>query len=211
MAIHGAKINGDLVAESRVGSVVMESDSEIVAAARTGSTTAFQELVERYQHLVYSVAFALTGSVSDSEEVAQETFLVAWRRLDKLKAPHQVRSWLCGIVRTVSRRFRSTWQHGSRVDRVDNDDALRVFDNLPSCEPSPLDCVISAEEEYLIERCLRPIPATQPFSAVGTQLGALAVADSDVPFPPGKPRAPAASRLPPSHDVPAAESGPPPY
>src|SRR5262245_49083421 len=81
-------------------------DVELVLAARSGNEQAFKELVERYQDLVCSVAYALTGNHIQSEDIAQETFLVAWRRLPEMQPPYRFRGWVCGIARLEVRRAR---------------------------------------------------------------------------------------------------------
>jgi RNA polymerase sigma factor (sigma-70 family) len=132
------------------------SDEELVEASRTGSRRAFAELVERYHPLVCSVAFALTGSVSMSEEVAQETFVAAWRRLGDLRQADRFRSWLCGIARNLSRRS----QRDERAAPATATGAPGVELALPAAGPSPLDEVIDREEESFLWRALGAIPET---------------------------------------------------
>jgi len=50
------------------------SDTELVARSLAGDREAFRQIVERYQTLISSVAYCATGSVSRSEDLAQETF-----------------------------------------------------------------------------------------------------------------------------------------
>jgi len=73
------------------------SDADLVAKSLSGHHEAFGQIVRRYQSLVCSLAYSATGSLSQSEDLGQETFLIAWRRLDGLREPEKLRSWLCGI------------------------------------------------------------------------------------------------------------------
>ena len=75
------------------------SDAELVAACAAGDRQAFGGIVERYKRLLCSLAYSATGSVSESEDVAQEAFVTAWQRLGDLREPEKLRSWLCGILR----------------------------------------------------------------------------------------------------------------
>src|SRR5262245_11963285 len=84
----------------------MASDADLVSAVQRGDTRAFGELVDRYQSLIASVAFGLTGSLSHSEEIAQDTFVIAWRRIADLRHPDRLRGWLCKIAQRRTRRFR---------------------------------------------------------------------------------------------------------
>ena len=58
-----------------------EDDAELVARAASGSEHAFRTLYRAYIRPVYWVAHGLVGNTSDAEDVAQETFLAAWRKL----------------------------------------------------------------------------------------------------------------------------------
>lgn len=76
-----------------------DSDSQLAANALAGQRDAFAQIVTRYQSLVCSLAYSATGSLSQSEDLAQETFIAAWKGLRTLREPEKLRSWLCGIAR----------------------------------------------------------------------------------------------------------------
>src|SRR5438445_396954 len=83
-----------------VNSIVTESsDAKLVAESLTGDREAFGQIVARYQTLICSLAYSGTGSLTQSEDLAQETFIAAWRQLASLREPEKLRSWLCGIAR----------------------------------------------------------------------------------------------------------------
>src|SRR5215475_5787033 len=75
------------------------SDTELVSRSLTGDRDAFSRIVSRYQTLICSLAYSRIGNLGQSEDVAQETFITAWKRLGHLREPAKLRSWLCGIVR----------------------------------------------------------------------------------------------------------------
>lgn len=75
-------------------SVATSNDAELVNASLTGNRDAFGQIVARYQSLVCSLAYTATGSLSQSEDLAQETFVTAWRQLRDLREPEKLRSWL---------------------------------------------------------------------------------------------------------------------
>ncbi len=83
------------------------SDAELVAACLAGSREAYGRIVGRYQRLLCSLAYSAVGSVSESEDIAQEAFIEGWRELASLREPQKLRAWMCGILRhKVSRRRR---------------------------------------------------------------------------------------------------------
>ena len=62
------------------------TDATLVRAAADGSEVAFRALYRAYVRPVYWIAHGLVGNASDAEDVTQETFLVAWRKLAGLRA-----------------------------------------------------------------------------------------------------------------------------
>lgn len=69
------------------------------AAARAGDRDAYTRMVGATQHMVNSVALAVTRDVTLSEEVAQDTYLNAWQRLGLLKDARSFLPWLRQIAR----------------------------------------------------------------------------------------------------------------
>ncbi len=56
-----------------------QNDAELAAATLSGNRDAFGQIVARYQSLVCALAYSATGSLSQSEDLAQETFFTAWK------------------------------------------------------------------------------------------------------------------------------------
>ena len=74
------------------------SDSDLVARARAGDAAAFGALVGRYQTVALRLAAAVSGSVVDAADIAQEAFVKAHRSLPRLADPAMVRPWMLRIV-----------------------------------------------------------------------------------------------------------------
>jgi len=70
----------------------------VLARARHGDSDAFQTLVERHGRAAFLVAFRLTGNHQDAEEVVQDSFLKAYRRLEHFEARANFGTWLHRIV-----------------------------------------------------------------------------------------------------------------
>ena len=96
-----------------------KTDEELCSASAEGDEAAFAELVRRYQSCVCAITFAATGRRDLGEDLAQETFIIAWRKLAGIKDPSRVGPWLCGIARNLGRK-----SHRRRVDHpLDEGDA----------------------------------------------------------------------------------------
>jgi RNA polymerase sigma-70 factor (ECF subfamily) len=70
----------------------------LVARAREGDVRAYEEVVRRYQAPIYGLALRMLSSRGDAEDVVQEVFLTAWRRLDHLREDAAFVSWLYRIT-----------------------------------------------------------------------------------------------------------------
>src|SRR5687768_14416443 len=75
-----------------------ERDEAAVARARSGDADAFRVLVERHSRAVYNVAFRMTGSCQDAEDVVQDTFLKAYRQLDRFESRASFSTWVHRIA-----------------------------------------------------------------------------------------------------------------
>jgi RNA polymerase sigma factor (sigma-70 family) len=130
------------------------NDAELVAESVAGNRDAFRQIVERYQTLISSLAYCATGNLSQSEDLAQETFVSAWKQLADLREPARLRPWLCSITRfLISKEFR---RQGREPDHAA--ESLEAVDEWVSPEPLPPDQVISDEEKAILWRSLERIP-----------------------------------------------------
>lgn len=129
-------------------------DAALVAESLDGNRDAFRQIVERYQTLICSLAYGATGNLSQSQDMAQETFIAAWKDLRLLREPDKLRAWLCGIVRG---RIQKSWRRDGR-EPVSNAATLEVVDDAPACDALPSEQAISREEEAILWRSLEKIP-----------------------------------------------------
>jgi RNA polymerase sigma-70 factor (ECF subfamily) len=72
-----------------------------------GDTEAYAALVKEHQKMVHAVAFRMTGSLNDAEDLAQETFLRAFRQLGSFRAESKFSTWLCQIAVNLSLNWRA--------------------------------------------------------------------------------------------------------
>ncbi|HEX4343516.1 MAG TPA: sigma-70 family RNA polymerase sigma factor [Verrucomicrobiae bacterium] len=130
------------------------NDSDLVSASLSGNRDAFGQIVGRYQSLVCSLAYSATGNLTQSEDLAQETFVTAWRQLAKLDEPQKLRAWLCGIARNLINN--SLRKHGREPSH--RAEPLEEISESQSPDPLPIDRAISKEEAEILWRSLERIP-----------------------------------------------------
>jgi RNA polymerase sigma factor (sigma-70 family) len=125
------------------------SDAELLEASRRGERDAFAALIERYQGVVSAVSYSRTGDRALSEDVAQDTFIAAWRQLGQLREPSRLRAWLCGIARNLARKARRRSAREAPLDHP------LVFEGA-----NPFDATAEAESERVVRDALMRVPDT---------------------------------------------------
>jgi RNA polymerase sigma-70 factor (ECF subfamily) len=83
----------------------MRSDAEIVRVVLRGDRDAFAVLVGRHERAVWATAWAVLRDHHAAADAAQDAFLLAFRRLDRLSRPDRFGAWLLRIARRESVRI----------------------------------------------------------------------------------------------------------
>src|SRR6185312_6454166 len=106
--------------------VLQASDAELVRLIREGDQAAFRELVNRHGESLYGLACSVMGSTADAEDILQETFLGAFRRLGAFEGRSSVKTWLVRILLNHAsklRRSKKVRKAASLPDQVGPSDA----------------------------------------------------------------------------------------
>jgi len=77
------------------------ADSELVKRAQRGNTAAFEELVKRYEHKVYNIAYRMLSNEEEAKDALQDTFIRAFRFIKKFKGDSSFYTWLYRITTNV--------------------------------------------------------------------------------------------------------------
>lgn len=81
------------------------SEQELITRILEGEQQHFSVLVERYQSMVFTIAFRFTNNREDAEEVAQSAFLKAYRSLADYRGDAKFSTWLYTIVSSLGLSF----------------------------------------------------------------------------------------------------------
>ena len=79
------------------------TDEELVARSRTGDMDSFNQLILRWERPIYALAYRVIGQEEDARDVAQETFLRAFRALPGFKGQAKFSSWIYRIALNLCR------------------------------------------------------------------------------------------------------------
>jgi len=132
----------------------VRSDDEVfVTRCLEGDQAAFDFLVSKYKEVVHAYAYHKVGDYQEAQDIAQEVFIKAYRKLGQLKWPHRFQSWLYTIVsneckmwhrrRSKEREREVSWEDVSRdelselADRAYDDEEMKItvrsaMDTLPA-------------------------------------------------------------------------------
>ncbi len=75
-----------------------KTDEEIVTASLDGDPQAFEELIRRYQRLVFNIVYHYLGRRDEVEDVAQEVFLKVYRSLPTYDVARPLKAWISRIA-----------------------------------------------------------------------------------------------------------------
>lgn len=100
------------------GVLAKQPDAGLVAAAHAGDRAAFEALLRRHYDRIHGLAWHLTGSRADADDVAQEVCCALVMRLGSYRGEAKFTTWLCGVVTNASRdALRRKLRSGRLVER----------------------------------------------------------------------------------------------
>ena len=104
----------------------MENLNEIVVQIRDGHIEAYGDIIKYYQNQIYGYLLRLTLNHQDAEDLTQETFTIAFYKLNQLKDINSIKSWLFSIAHNQAMQlFRLKRKNQEIVDRLKSN--LRSF------------------------------------------------------------------------------------
>lgn len=103
-----------------------ETDDDLIRGCRTGDTEAWQELLDRYERLVFSIPLNYGLSRDDAADIVQLTFTSLIESLDTLHQESRLGAWLATVAR------RKTWRVIERGRRESVDEYEQLAETLPS-------------------------------------------------------------------------------
>lgn len=132
-----------------------------VERARSGDSDAFRLLVEQHSRAIFRLAFRMTGNEEDAEDVVQETFLRAYKQLDKYEARSSFSTWLYRIASNYSldlirmrKRHEEKRERGSVEDRD-------ILQSIPVDSPGPDRLLYGSQVKDRVNAALNELSAQE--------------------------------------------------
>jgi RNA polymerase sigma-70 factor (ECF subfamily) len=148
-----------------VDSVAFESEAECIEGLRAGEPAAYRRLVERHSANVYNVALKLLGDEQEAEDVLQETFLNAFRAIDRFEERSSLSTWLYRIAYNASlmrlrKRGQMTTFSLDRPPGEQDESEWTVSRHLTDWSTIPDDQLLTAEAREEMDRAIAELPET---------------------------------------------------
>lgn len=138
-----------------------DADLELVRLARAGSHAAFGDLYDRHHRAVFRAAFAALGSHAEADDVTQEAFVTAYRKLHTFRGEASFRTWLLTIAwrKALDRRVSLTrWLKMTVSGAGFTDEAIDPTETIASNSPSAEETVAADELRREVRRSIRMLP-----------------------------------------------------
>jgi RNA polymerase sigma-70 factor (ECF subfamily) len=137
-------------------------ERRLILAARKGSEEAFREIVERNHARLYEVVFRIVRHRADAEEVTQETFLRAYKNLDRFAFDSALYTWLYRIAVNAAVDLAKRRKRRSHVSLDNQDSPLAA--SIPSDGPPPAAGGERSEMVALVREGIAALP--EPFRSI---------------------------------------------
>lgn len=156
-----------------VSKTARDDEEQLIARSQRGDTDAFNQLVLRYQQIMYSVVYRMLGDADNAADVTQDAFIAAFRGIQTYRGGSSFRAWLLRIGSNMACDY---WRREQRhpADSLD----MLVDDEEPHApgllsilaesgvENNPEERLLTLELQALIQQALQQLPLDQRVAVV---------------------------------------------
>ncbi|HRT62784.1 MAG TPA: RNA polymerase sigma factor [Syntrophales bacterium] len=126
-----------------------KEQNEIISRVLGGDRNAYTQVVNRYKGPIFNLAYRMTGSYHDADDLTQETFLKAFTALRKFQGEKKFFTWLYTIgLNLIRNHLKGAKPAAEPMEALCNSEPRSEFEN-------PEDCAIRGEERRLLDLCVR--------------------------------------------------------
>ncbi|MDR2192645.1 MAG: sigma-70 family RNA polymerase sigma factor [Endomicrobium sp.] len=137
------------------------NDSELVALFKKGNSEAFEALVMRYQSQVYSYIMSITKDFEISNDVMQEVFIRAFKKLTSYKDENKLKNWLFILSKNIVMDYYRKNSYKLLPLETQDDDGFSLIDVLSDNAPLPLEIAIANDKAAMINNALNKLSADE--------------------------------------------------
>jgi RNA polymerase sigma factor (sigma-70 family) len=137
------------------------SDLDLVRRAQDGDAEAFGELVERNRRAVFRAVLAALGSAAEADDVAQDAFVMAYRKLESFRGEAAFRTWVLAIAwrKALDRRkSMARWLRLTMTPAEANGEVTNWIEQMPGDTPSQEEQLAASQLQETAKRLIRTLP-----------------------------------------------------
>ena len=120
---------------------------DLVSQAQAGDRAAMDQIYCRFQQHVLSIAYKRLGNWDEAQELSQDVFIQAFRRLDQLQVPEAFGGWLRQIVHRMAINRATRRPTPTSVDH-------EILEATVTCDSDPLEAVLTREQKMQVHQGL---------------------------------------------------------
>lgn len=126
-------------------------DLYYIEKTQSGDAASFAFLVNRYKDMVYSIAIKILRDADEANDIAQDSFIKAYRQIDKFEGKSKFSTWLY----TITYRTAVTRLNDKRVETVSMD--LEV-DEIANDLPDQFDQLQAKQVKHYVKKAIEKLP-----------------------------------------------------
>ena len=139
------------------------TDVAVITRAKAGDADAFRDLVQRHSRPIFRLAYRMTGNEHDADDVVQETFLRAYRQIDRFEERANFSTWVHRIAVNCSLDLlRSRGRHEkNRITNNVDEDGEDMTPEFESTDPQPDRLLLSNEMKQHVAKALERLSGNE--------------------------------------------------
>lgn len=153
--------------------LVRDDEEQLIERSQHGDVNAFNQLILRYQQLVYNVVFRMLGNADVAADVTQDALIAAFRGIRSFRGGTSFRAWLLRIASNAAcDHWRRTQRHPAEsLDALTEEDEPHLASDRAALiemeqEKNPEEYLLNQELQALIQRGLQELPLDQRVAVV---------------------------------------------
>ncbi|MBL0713440.1 MAG: sigma-70 family RNA polymerase sigma factor [Desulfosarcina sp.] len=149
---------------------IQDDDFELIRAINAGWPERFQELVRKYQQIVFNFGMRMCGEPRDAEDLVQETFLNVFRYLKGFRYETRFRNWMYRIATTACLKKKRKPRHAPErelsLEEFMPPEGEQLPDEAPEWARAPLAQVLNEELARHLKKAIIALPKKYRMVAV---------------------------------------------
>jgi RNA polymerase sigma-70 factor (ECF subfamily) len=137
------------------------NDSELVSLFKKGNDEAFETIVLRYQSQIYSYVMSITKDFEISNDVIQDVFIRAFKKLRSYKDENKLKNWLFVLARNITMDYYRKNANKTLPLETQDEDGFSLIDSLSDNSPQPIEIALANDEAAILNNALNKLSAEE--------------------------------------------------